>query len=205
MLAVRTFIDWGRLTFRVSPHRVQVPSAPSLPPVTIQSVLFMLILVLSIRSVIIEFFLRAQQKGHSAPRRQHYAQLATDSQRIALRSRIGMSTSLKRISLLAASGSSSAALLPSLKLSLISPRLPTTLQKSRMKSEFSLIRICSEAYGASMRVLGLAALCRGCADLQSIGSKGEFHAAGLLIRKLRNPANRPFNIHGTQDDPLVLL
>ena len=73
MLAVRTFIDWGRLTFRVSPHRVQVPSAPSLPPVTIQSVLF--ILVLSIRSVIIEFFLRAQQKGHSAPRRQHYTQI----------------------------------------------------------------------------------------------------------------------------------
>jgi hypothetical protein len=62
MLAVRTFIDWGRLTFRVSPHRVQVPSAPSLPPVTIQSVLFMLILVLSIRSVIIEFFPKGAAK-----------------------------------------------------------------------------------------------------------------------------------------------
>ena len=37
MLASRTASDWGRLIFRVFPHRVQVPTAPSFPPATIQS------------------------------------------------------------------------------------------------------------------------------------------------------------------------
>jgi hypothetical protein len=49
-LAARTVSDWGKLIFKVFPHRVQVPNAPSFPPVTIQSGAFVFMVVISFLS-----------------------------------------------------------------------------------------------------------------------------------------------------------